>query len=235
MSIWDTVLRSALAYAIMMIIARIMGKPTISQMSYHDFVASITLGAITANLAFNDKIGFWKLLAATLTFSGIAYLLLVLSMKSRFLRKWFSGKPTVLIQDGKILENNMKKVKITLDMLIQELREKNIFDLQEVQFAVLEMNGKLSILRTPESMPATKKDVLAPTDAKPAFPIELIMDGSIVGHNLKQNQLTVGWLVDQVEKKGLTVEQVNYAVIGTNGSLYLDEYEDRITHAVDKE
>ncbi|MNI37751.1 hypothetical protein D3C73_918630 [compost metagenome] len=235
MEIWETMFRSALAFATLMIIARVMGKPTISQMTYHDFVASITLGAIAANMAFNDKISIWQLLTAMLTFSGIAYLLMVLSLKNRKLRKWVSGKPTVLIQEGKILENNMKKLKITLDMLNQELREKNIYNIKEVQYAVLELNGKISVLQTPDSMPATRKDLHLNPRSKQSFPIELIMDGSIIVDNLKQNDMTKEWLISQVDKKGLSIENVNYAVISSDGSIYFDEYQDGIRHAIDRE
>jgi uncharacterized membrane protein YcaP (DUF421 family) len=235
MEIWETMLRTLLAFTIMMLIARILGKPTIAQMTYHDFVAAITLGAITANISFNNTINIWNLLTATLTFTGIAYLLMIFAMKNRKLRNWFSGKPTVLIQEGKILENNMRKLKITLDTLNQELREKNIFNIQEVQYAVLELNGSISVLRTPDSMPVTRKDLHLSIRSKDAFPIELVMDGNIIGTNLEENDLTKDWLLSQVENKGLSIENINYAVISSNGNIYFDEYKDRIRNPVDKE
>src|SRR5689334_3760598 len=106
---FEILLRSIVGFAIMMVIARILGKATISQMTYHDFVAAITLGALTANIAFNVSMNFWEILLALLTFGGIAYLLMVIVLKNRVLRKWISGQPTIIIQNGKILENNMGK------------------------------------------------------------------------------------------------------------------------------
>ncbi|WP_336776752.1 DUF421 domain-containing protein [Paenibacillus sp. MMO-58] len=233
--IFYAVLRTVLAFFIMMLIARILGKSTISQMTYHDFVAAITLGAFTANLAFNMKVNFWEMLTALVTFGGIAYLLMVIALRSRPLRKWISGQPTILIQDGKILENNMRKLKITLDTLNQELREKNIFNIEEVHYAVLELNGKVSVLRKPEYLPVTRKDMNVPAGPKPSFPIELIMDGKIIDNNLRQNGITKEWLVSQAKTKGLSLQSVNYAVKSSNGHLYFDSYEDRVHNPVDEE
>jgi uncharacterized membrane protein YcaP (DUF421 family) len=233
--IFETVMRSALAFAIIMVIARTLGKPTISQMTYHDFVAAITLGALTANLAFNVQMTVWQMIASLLTISGIAYLLMVLALKNRTLRKWVSGKPTVLIQDGKILENNMRKLKITLDTLNQELREKNIFNIEEVQDAVLELNGKISVLRKPEYMPVTHKDLKLAPGAKQSFPVELIMDGKIISENLLQNGITEDWFLSQVKTRGLSIEQISYAVKSSNGHLIFDQYDDQLRHSIDKE
>lgn len=91
--IFETIMRSILAFAIVMIIARTLGKPTVSLMTYHDFVTTITLGSLTANLAFNVSMTVWQMAASMLTFSGISYLLMVLALKSRALRKRVSGTP----------------------------------------------------------------------------------------------------------------------------------------------
>ncbi|AET61279.1 membrane protein [Paenibacillus terrae HPL-003] len=235
MELWETVLRSISAFTLMMLIARILGKSTIAQMTYHDFVAAITLGAITANLAFNNTISIRILLTSLLVFTVIAYMLMFLAMKNRKLRSWLSGKPTVLIQEGKILESNMRKLKITLDTLNQELRSKNIFNIQDVHYAVLEMNGAISVLPKWESKPVTRKDLHLDDRSEHIFPIELIMDGSIIEANLKENDITTEWLHSQIKKKGLSIENINYAVISSNGNIYFDEYKDRIEHPVDKE
>jgi uncharacterized membrane protein YcaP (DUF421 family) len=133
----EVTVRTICAFVLILIITRINGKNTISQMTYHDFVSSITLGAITGNMAFNTYFKLWQLIASLVIFSGIAFIVSLISMKSRKLRKWFSGKPTVLIENGKILEQNLRKLKFSLDTLNQELREKDIFDIEEVEYAVL--------------------------------------------------------------------------------------------------
>ncbi|NEU29141.1 DUF421 domain-containing protein [Paenibacillus polymyxa] len=235
MELWETMLRSISAFALMMFLARLLGKPTIAQMTYHDFVAVITLGSITANLAFNNTISIRILLTSMLTFTGIAYLLMVLAMKNQKLRSWFSGKPTVLIQEGKIMEGNMRKLKVTLDTLNQELRGKNFFNIQDVQYAVLELNGSISVLPKPDCMPVIKKDLHLKSQSEQAFPIELIMDGDIIEANLQQNNLTTEWLQSQIKKKGFSLKEINYAVISTDGNVYFDEYKDQIESPIDKE
>ncbi|OBA04274.1 hypothetical protein A9P44_18300 [Paenibacillus polymyxa] len=235
MELWETMLRSISAFALMMFLARLLGKPTIAQMTYHDFVAVITLGSITANLAFNNTISIRILLTSMLTFTGIAYLLMVLAMKNQKLRSWFSGKPTVLIQEGKIMEGNMRKLKVTLDTLNQELRGKNFFNIQDVQYAVLELNGSISVLPKPDCMPVIKKDLHLKSQSEQAFPIEMIMDGDIIEANLQQNNLTTEWLQSQIKKKGLSLKEINYAVISTDGNVYFDEYKDKIESPIDKE
>ena len=115
-----------------MIVAHILGKQTISQMTYHDFIAAIMIGAITANMAFHIELKFWHIMISLLVFSFITFLITWLSLKNRTARKWVSGEPTVVIENGKILENNLKKLKYTLDSLNQALREKEIFILKRL-------------------------------------------------------------------------------------------------------
>jgi uncharacterized membrane protein YcaP (DUF421 family) len=232
--LWDLFLRTVLAFILIMIITRFLGKTTVAQMTFHDFVAAITLGSLTANLAFNLNMSFLQLTVSLLTFSGVAYLLMVLSLKNRTLRKWFSGQPTVLIENGKILEQNMRKLKFTLDTLNQELREKNIFNIEEVQYAVLEPR-KVSVLRKPEYLPVTRKDLNLHSNEKQSFPIELIMDGKIIDENLRQNGIDKEWLLSQAKAKGLSVEDIHYAVKSSNGKLFFDAYNDRLNHVIDKE
>jgi uncharacterized membrane protein YcaP (DUF421 family) len=232
--ILEILIRTICAIVLIMIIARMLGKQTIAQMTYHDFVAAITLGAITANLAFNISLKSWKLVFSLITFSGILYILTLVALKSRKARNWISGKPTVIVENGKILEQNLKKLKLTSDTINQELREKNIFDIEEVEYAVLELNGRVSVLRKPEYLPVIRKDLGISSSSKTAFPIELIMDGKIIVENLKQNQLTE-WFYEELTKRGLSVEQVFYAVKSTNGNLFLDLYKDNIQRPIDKE
>jgi uncharacterized membrane protein YcaP (DUF421 family) len=236
--IMDVLLRTLAAFVLIMIIARVLGKQTISQMTYHDFVAAITLGAITGNLAFNTKINHWTIIASLFLFSGIAFLFTFISLKSRKSRKWLSGKPTMVIENGKILENNLRKLHLTLDTLNQELREKDIFDIQEVEYAVLELNGRVSVLKKPEYRQIRIKDLpklITNHDTKSIFPIELIMDGDIIKNNLEQNHLSEDWIYDELKKRKLSLSEVCYAVKGTKGDLYFDLYKDKIKNPIDIE
>jgi uncharacterized membrane protein YcaP (DUF421 family) len=226
-------IRTVSALILLLLIARILGKQTISNMTFHDFVTGITLGAIAANLAFHEKILSWHLIFSLIVATITSYLLSVISLKSRNLRKWISGSPTVMIEGGKILEGNMKKTRYTIDSLNQSLREKEIFNIEEVDYAVLEDNGKLSILKKDEYLYVTKKDLnlIAKTLI---FPVELIMDGKLVEDNLERNGLTKEWLASELKDRGKEISDVFYAVRGTGHQLIFDYYKDDINNPIDK-
>lgn len=231
----EIVLRPIGAFIFLMIATRILGKQTIAQMTYFDFIAAITIGAITANISFNTSLKSHHLLISFVVFTGVIFLSAYISLKSRKARKLLAGDPTVIIQNGKILEHNMRKMRYSLDYLNQELREQNVFNIEEVLFAILEINGKLTVLKKPQYRPVTRKDLWIATNAEWRLPIELIMDGKTVAKNLKENQLTKEWLIDELKKRNLREDDVVYAVLGSNGQLYFDTYTDNIQSPIDLE
>jgi uncharacterized membrane protein YcaP (DUF421 family) len=204
-------------------------------MTYFDFVAAITLGAMTAHLAFHTSLKVSHVLLSFGIFSGITFLIAYISLKSRRARKFFAGAPTVAIQNGKILEHNMRKMRYTLDYLNQELREKNVFDINEVLFAILETSGTLTVLKKPQYRPVTRQDLWIATKPEQRLSIELIMDGNIIDKNLRENQITHSWLKNEVNKRRLHIKDVTYAVLGADGHLYIDTYDDHVQSPIDQE
>ncbi|MEF3307551.1 DUF421 domain-containing protein [Paenibacillus sp. GYB004] len=227
--------RTMIAFVMLLVIARILGKQVLSNMTFHDFVTGITLGAIAANLAFNPKIESSYLVLSLAVFTATSFVIAVVSIKSRKVRKWITGSPTVLIEGGKLLEGNMKKVKYSLDSLIQSLREKDVFDLHEVEYAVLEDNGKLSVLKKHDYRTITKKDLHITPKAPTSFPIELIMDGQLIERNLNEHGVSRKWLESELEHKNKRISDVFYAVKSTSGKLMLDFYQDGLKQPIDKE
>ncbi len=197
----EIIFRTSISFLAFMVVARFLGKQTISQMTLHDFIAAITLGGITANLAFNIKISSFSILLSLLLFGFIAFMMTTLSLKSRQARYWLSGHPTDLMENGAILEGNMKKVNYTLDSLNQALREKEVFNIEEVEYAVLEPDGHLSILKKPAYRNVTKQDLQIVVHPKEQFPIELILDGKVIDKNLREHNLSRSWLRTELEKK----------------------------------
>ncbi|GED04388.1 DUF421 domain-containing protein [Bacillus atrophaeus] len=231
----EVILRTIASFGVLLIAARFLGKQTISQMTIFDFVAAITLGAITAGMAYNTSLKPHNMLISFVFFVLTIFLISFLSIKNRRLRKFFAGDPTVLIQNGKILESNMRNMRYTLDYLNQQLREKEIFNIEEVLFAILETNGKLTILRKPQFRHITKQDLFIAVHGEHRLPIELIMDGEIIEDNLNQNHLTTSWLLTELKKRDITVEETVYAVLLANGHIYVDKYKDHISVPIDKE
>ena len=241
--------RSIAAFVLLLVITRLIGKQTLSNMNIHEFVTAIILGAISANFAFNDKINPSHLLISISVFTVTSWLISIAALKSRKIEKWLFGKPSVLIEDGKLLEYNMKKNKYTLDSLNEMLREKDIFDIAEVQYALLEVNGKLSVLKKKEYRNFTYQDfqsqsqIVHQTQSKTQleltpemyskYPIELIMEGRLILEHLREANLEPQAIEKAARNKGYALNDVFYAVRGTDGKLYFDFYADRLSKPMD--
>ncbi|SDE64360.1 Uncharacterized membrane protein YcaP, DUF421 family [Paenibacillus sp. UNCCL117] len=227
--------RSFSAFIILMIIARALGKQTLSNMNFHEFVTAVILGAIAANFAFNEKIEVAHLLIALSVFTITSFILSKLFLKFRKFKMWTEGTPTVLIEGGLILEDNMKKNNMTLDSLNEQLRQKEIFNIEDVEYALLEINGKLSVQKKKELQAVTLKDLQLKAGRDEKYPIELVIDGQLLKDTLNSNHIPESWILSQLKARGKKLEDVFYAVKGSNGQLYVDEYKDDIKHPIDVE
>lgn len=230
----EILIRAICSILFLLLIAKILGKQTVSSMTFLDFATGITIGSITANLAFNEKIKGTHMTFALLVFAFTSLLLSFIALKNHKMRSWIAGSPTILIENGKILEDNMRKVRYTLDSLDQALREKEIFNIEVVDYAVLEDNGMLSVLKKEEYQYVTKKDMKLRSHPQ-SFPVELIMDGKVMEQELEANGLTKEWLETELRRKGKKSSDVFYAVRGTGKQLVFDFYEDDIQKPIDKE
>ncbi|WP_406677573.1 DUF421 domain-containing protein [Moorella sp. ACPs] len=230
----EVFLQTILAFAAILIYTRILGKQQIGQLTFFEYINGITFGSIAAVLATDiepRRTGMHFLgltLFAFLTWAA-GYAVLV----SRPARKLISGEPTVVVHNGKILEGNMKKMRYNFDELAMQLRQKNVFDIADVEYAILEPDGDLSVLLKSQKRPLTPADLQLPTQYE-GIPTELIMDGEILFQNLKQNKLDEKWLIQQLQAQGVQdISQVDYAVLRSDGSLYVNLKEDDIINPVD--
>jgi len=226
--------RTFMAFIALLLVSRILGKQTISNMTFHDFATGIMMGAIAANLAFNRQFHAVYFLVCLVLLTLISYISSGVSLKFKGTRHWLAGAPTVVIDKGNILEANMRKIHYTLDSLNQSLREKGVFDLHEVDYAILETNGQLSVKRKEQFMSVKKQD-LHITSSHSMLPIELVMDGQILHRNLDQNNISEEWLMQQINNKGKEAHDIFYAVKSTNGKLIFDYYQDELSNPIDKE
>ncbi|RFU67706.1 DUF421 domain-containing protein [Peribacillus saganii] len=220
----EIVLRTLTAFILLWLFIKIYGKQIISHKTYHLYIASITLGTIAGNLAFNIKIKFLYFVVAFVTMGFVVIILNTTALKSRTYRKWISGMPTTVIEKGQVLETNMRRMGYSFDSLSQALRHKGIFDFEEVEHALLEVNGDLSVLKKPQYRNITRNDLHILTPAT-MFPIELIMDGKMIKPDPgKEDYGTL--LKEELTRRNISIKDVSYAVVGTNGRLYLDMYQD---------
>lgn len=219
-------LRVVLALIFLFAATKFLTKRSLSNLTYFDYAAVALLGTIAGNLAFNINIHILNfILSLTLT-TFIILLVSHIALSYKPLRKFLAGEPTILIRNGKILENNLAKLNYSYDYLTQHLRQGKVFDISQVEFAILEPSGSLSIQLKSQNRPLTPQDIHIPTQYE-GLATELILDGKVVEQNLQRNGLDKEWLNEKLKQKGIQeIEEVAFAALATNGNLYLDLYDD---------
>ena len=212
--------KSLLIFSMLSILTRIIGRKLLAQMSYFDFVVGITIGSISGSYVVQMVKGMWILIAPVLlTLCAIAFD--YIHLKKLRLRKLTEGEPVIVIQNGNIMEDNMRKLRYHLDDLEMQLRDKGVFDFNEVEFAVLESHGQLSVLKKTQFQPVTPKDMNMKTGYK-GLSMEIIKDGDILDKNLQQNNLSIDWLKQELKNRNIQkVSDVVYAAINTDKVLYI--------------
>lgn len=219
--LYIVILYSLVIYFLLLILTRLMGRKLLSQMTYFDFVTAITIGTIGATFITVEVQGFIILLSPVIL-SLLVILTGYITLKSVPARKILEGEPLVLIQNGKILENNLKNVRYNIDDLMMLLREKKVFNMDEVEFAILEPNGKLSVQKKSQYLPVSAKDLNISTKYK-GISSEMIRDGEIVHQNIEQNNLSYEWLYNQLQNNDIeNIDDVFLATLSTEGTLYVD-------------
>lgn len=218
-------LRTLFAVVVLFLLTKLLGKRQVSQLSFFEYITGITIGSIAAYISLDtDK--HWHLgLVALVVWVGCSLIIEILQIKSKKARDFIDFKSTVLIRDGKILEDNLKKEKLTTDELLEELRKKDAFNISEVEFAILESDGVINVLLKKENQPLTPKDLgikVAPEKESQA----VIMDGKVMDQPLDDLNLSRSWLDGALEKLGLTVENVFLGQVDSYGELSVDLYAD---------
>lgn len=222
LNLWEMLVRSTFAFFAILLLARIIGKKQLSQLTFFHYVTGITFGSIAAEISAQAETPFLDGLVALIWWTALTLFVSFLSIKSEKARVLFDDKPMILIENGVILADNLKKSRLHLDELSMLLREQSIFSFDEVLHAVFETNGELSVSKKPASRTATKTDVNVNVSIPAYIPTELISEGKIISKNLTELDLTEEWLLKKLKKKNIdSVEDVYFAQILENGSLYL--------------
>jgi len=229
----EILIRSVGAFAGVIFITRMVGKSQVGGLNIADWVNGIVIGSIAASLATDLKTPAGYYVFALVVFMTLTILTEWLGMKYRPAHKIFSDEPTVLVHNGVILEGNMHKMRYTVDDLTSQLRQKDVFNIADVEYAIAEPNGGLSVLLKSQAAPVTPQDLNIPTKYK-GVPSELVVDGVIIQQNLKQNNLSEDWLYEELQKQGIqSLEEVFYASLDSDGNLYVDKKQDKMTYVQD--
>ena len=211
MEIFKLLLTALLSVAALFVITKIMGHKQVAQLDFFDYVSGITIGSIGAELATELEKPYKPLIA--LAIYGFTSLILdFIVHKIPRSRKYINGSPTIVMNEGKIYRKNLKKAKLDLSEFMLLCREQGYFDLDEIQTAIFEHNGKISILPKAANRPATPDDLRISAKAT-HIGVEVIMDGRVMSENLSRIGRNEKWLVKQIELLGYkSAKEIFFAI-----------------------
>ncbi|MCH3963539.1 MAG: DUF421 domain-containing protein [Clostridium sp.] len=217
----ETVFRSFSMYILLVILGRIIGRKLISRITFYDFIVGVTIGSVAVRIALGAQESPILAVISLIVISILVVITDYLSTKSFKFRILLDGEPVIVISNGKILDYNLKKMKIPLDQLIMQLREKNIFNIDDVEFAIIESDGELTVL------PKTNKQLITVEDLNiqrkyTGLTNDIIIDGKIMYNNLKAANHDELWVKEQLEYYNIyDIKEVFYAGLNSAGVLYI--------------
>ncbi|MCM3651832.1 DUF421 domain-containing protein [Metabacillus litoralis] len=230
----DVVLRSFLFIAVLFLITKILGKKQLTELSFFEYVTGITIGSVAGEVIMGLDGSMWNGVISILIFGFVPFIVGMISLKSKKFRDYVEGKGTIFIKDGKVMEDNLKKERYTADELLELLRRKDVFQVADVEFAVLESTGDLSVLLKKENRPVTVKDLglASPNEKEPQT---VIMDGLVLDEPLSTAGRNRRWLETELDKLNVSIENVYLAQVDTYGQLTVDLFDDKIKVASPQE
>ncbi len=211
-------LRTILLYLVLIAVIRCMGKRQIGQMEPSEFVVTMLVANLAAIPMQDGGIPLYSGLVPILTVLGLELVLSFLSLKSIFLRKLLCGKPVILIENGRILQENLRRTRVTMDELTGHLRQKDVLDPEQVQYAILETNGNLSVFPYPREKPASAREAGIRVE-KQYLPIAVVCDGEVLRDNLRKSGKDAAWLEKQLKKRSTTVKDTWLLSVDESGKI----------------
>lgn len=219
--------RAAAMYFIVFIMAKLLGKRNLARSTPFWFIIYIAMSVMAALLTLGAFPDFVTGLAVLGVWTAFSLLAEYLSLRSKMFHDLLHGKETVLVKQGKIMEESLKQVRLTGEELLSELRSKNVFNLADVEFAVLEENGEINVLLKSDKTPVTPAHLEQKTAPQWA-PQTVILDGNIINERLAEAGVNRRWLLGRLEAMGIAPENVFIGQVDANGELYVDIFDDSL-------
>ncbi len=208
--------RSLVSLTVLFIVTKIIGKKQVSELSLFDYVIGISIGNFTAEMVMDIEGQFINGILAMITFGVFAYLVSIISMKNITFRRFIIGVPSLIIEDGKILIEAMRRTKIDINDLLEQTRNAGYFDINEIAYAIMEANGKMSFLPKDKNKPLTKKDMQI-KEEKAYLTANIIIDGKLMKNNIKNTDKSLDWVIHDLKVKGYdTYEDILLATYKNN-------------------
>ncbi|MGN1135801.1 MAG: DUF421 domain-containing protein [Oscillospiraceae bacterium] len=225
MDILKIIITSAVSLLILFLLTKLMGSKQVSQLNMFDYIVGISIGSIAAEMATELDTPI-NAMTAMIVYGVIAAAVSLITQKSLKMRKILSGKPLVLLDNGKLYRKNFKKTRMDINDFLMQCRSQGYFDISQIQTAVMEFNGRMSILPISANRPLTPQDMnLAPEQEY--MTTAIIADGVIIEDNLKHTGNNYIWLKKQLSEQGYNKpEDVFLAMCDNNNKLTIYGTED---------
>ncbi|NSL51424.1 YetF domain-containing protein [Calidifontibacillus erzurumensis] len=213
-----------IGFIALFVLTKMLGKTQITQITTFDFISALVLGELVGNALYDDKTHFGKILFSIFLWGMLIYIIEFITQKFKSTRKLLEGEPTIIIRKGKIDRQAMKKSKLDINQLQHLLRAKDVFSIQDVEYAILETDGKVSVLKKSDAASLTRKDMKLPPE-ETSIPITIIIDGELLKDNLKQTGHNSQWLEKQLHAHGISkIKDVLYAEYKEGEPLYVQKF-----------
>ncbi|MFC3040560.1 DUF421 domain-containing protein [Virgibacillus xinjiangensis] len=208
-------------FAALFVLTKVLGKTQISQLTPFDFISALILGELVGNALFDKNAGIPQIGFVIALWGGLLYITEIITNRFKRTRLFLEGSPDIIIYRGKLIRDVMKKNNLDINQLQSLLRAKDVFSLRDVEFAFMETNGTVSVLRKSDMQTPTRQDMkLSPQEVNLAA--TLITDGEIIYDNLEEKNLTEEWLMQQLQDQGYDkVEDVSYAEYEKGKELFI--------------
>jgi uncharacterized membrane protein YcaP (DUF421 family) len=224
-SLIQVLIRGLISLFTLFLVTRLIGKKQVSELSLFDYVIGISIGNFAAEITINTDVPLTNGLLAVLLFGIIALIVAKVTMKSIILRRMLTGIPTIIIQNGKFIKENMKKTKYDMNDFLEECRVSGYFDISEIEYAIVEANGKISFLPKSEYKPLTPKDMQVKVK-KVGLCANVIIDSKIMIKNLENMGKDKTWLDKELKIKGYkNYDNILLATLDINEKLVVYEQE----------
>lgn len=220
--LFEVILRAILSLITLFLVTKFLGKKQVSQLSLFDYTIGISIGNFAAEMTINLKSNILHGTVAVIVFGIIAYFISILTMKSIVLRRFFMGVPTIIIKDGFLLMEGLKKVKYDVNDFLEQCREQGYFDISQIAYAIMEASGKISILPKSAYRGVNLDDMNIKKDD--AFLLSnVIIDGNIMFDNLSSMEKDAEWLLKQLKVKGKRLDDIILATLDKKDNLLVYE------------
>lgn len=218
----ETLLRTTIGFIVLLLLTRLLGKKQLGQLTIFTYITGIALGNMAGDMVVHRDISIIDGVIGLAGWVALTFLVEFISLKSSKARILLDGEPTIVIKKGEIMQDKLSAHRMNIDDLTMLLRTNNIYSINDVDYAILEPNGQLSILKKPAFEGVTKKDMNVAAGDRTFIPMEIIVDGKVVFRNLTEAGLDTQWLEQQLKQMQInSVKEVFYAELQAGNSLYI--------------